>query len=102
MRLVVTDDAKTDLHEINRYTRRKWGAAQADEYRWLIIESFARLMDRPTRGRAQDHLVVGLRRLNVRRHAVFYFVRGDDLVVARILHQSMDISARFFDEEKGS
>jgi toxin ParE1/3/4 len=99
MRLVVTDDAKKDLREIDRYTRRTWGPAQADEYRWLIIESFARLIERPTRGRGQNHLVDGLRRLNVRRHAVFYFIRGNDLVVARILHQSMDIGARFFEEE---
>jgi toxin ParE1/3/4 len=94
MRLVVTDDARRDLHELDRYMRQRWGAAQADEYRWLIIESFARLLDRPTRGRGVDHLVPGLRRLNVRRHAVFYFVRGDHLVIARILHQNMDIGAR--------
>jgi toxin ParE1/3/4 len=98
MRLVVTDEAKRDMADIGNYSKRTWGAEQARTYRGLIIQSFAKLLERPSRGRLQDNLAPSVRRLNVRRHAVFYFVRGEDLVISRVLHQSMDFTAAFFPE----
>jgi plasmid stabilization system protein ParE len=38
--------------------------------------------------------------VNVRQHAVFYLLRPDEVVVVRILHQSMDISPTLFAEPK--
>jgi plasmid stabilization system protein ParE len=32
-RLIVTDEAKADLRDIKRYSRRTWGAEQAKDYR---------------------------------------------------------------------
>ena len=37
MRLVVTDEAKSDLNVIGRYSRRTWGGVQAREYNGLIV-----------------------------------------------------------------
>ena len=99
MRLVVTDEARNDLNQIERYSRRTWGDEQARAYRRLIIQLFGQLMARPTRGRREEKLAPGMRRANVRQHAVFYVVRGEDLVIARVLHQSRDIRPALFNSD---
>lgn len=93
----MTDKARNDLDEIERYGRRTWGTERARSYRGLIIKAFAKLMVRPNFGRRQELLVQGLRRLNVRQHAVFYVLSGEDIVIARVLHQRMDIQPVLFE-----
>jgi len=97
MRFVVTDPARDDLKEIGRYGRRTWGAEQSRAYLRLIIKVFAQVMIHPGRGRRQEHLSADLRRLNVREHAVFYATRGEDVVIARVLHQRADIRPEMFE-----
>jgi toxin ParE1/3/4 len=90
-RLVVSSDARADLHSIVQYSRRVWGVEQARDYRDLIIKTFSRLMVRPERGRLQPDLGESVRRLNVRQHAIFYAVVGDEVRIARVLHQRQAI-----------
>ena len=94
-RLVVSPDARGDLRSVVRYSRAEWGPEQAADYRDLIIKAFSRLMIRPERGRLQPALGEGVRRLNVRRHAIFYTVVDDQVRIARVLHQSQDITTQF-------
>jgi toxin ParE1/3/4 len=96
MRFVITDEARRDLGEIGSYSRRTWGDQQAREYTGLLLQAFARLTASPHRGRSQPRFGSGVRRLNVRRHAIFFFVRGDELVIARVLHQNMNITPDLF------
>jgi toxin ParE1/3/4 len=99
MRLVVLDEARADLRQIARYGRRTWGASTSRDYQDLLIQTLAKLMENPRRGRRQESLSPGLRRINVRRHAIFFKVRNDDVVVVRVLHQSMDIRSGLFESE---
>jgi toxin ParE1/3/4 len=99
-RLIVTDEAKADLRNIERYSRRKWGSEQARDYRYLIIECVARLMENPRRGRRQERLAVGMRRINVRSHAIFYLDHESGIVISRIVHQRMDIGSALFAPKK--
>jgi toxin ParE1/3/4 len=94
-RLIVSDDAKADLREIARYSKATWGAEQANRYVNLIIERFAWLMRHSARGAPQDEIIPGLKRVNVRRHAIFYLDRPDAVVVGRVLHQRMDHAGQF-------
>src|SRR5260221_5468839 len=93
-RLFVSPEAHADMRAIMSYTREVWGAEQSGDYRDLIIKAFARLMTRPERGRLQPELGDGVRRLNVRQHAIFYAVVEDEVRVARVLHQQQDIPAQ--------
>jgi len=93
-RLVVSEAAKTDLREIRVFSRKQWGREQAVAYVELMISRFARLMQNARRGARADHLILGLRRVNVRRHAILYFEHADSIEILRVLHQQMDFAAQ--------
>lgn len=93
-RLIVSRAARADLRAIRGYSRTRWGAEQAERYFDLIVARFAWLMLNAARGATQDAILPGLRRVNVRRHAIFYVDRPDAVVVARVLHQRMDHAAQ--------
>jgi len=93
-RLVVSEGAKADLREIRLFSQRQWGREQAADYVELVISRFAWLMKNARRGARADQLILGLRRVNVRRHAILYFEHADSIEVLRVLHQQMDFAAQ--------
>jgi toxin ParE1/3/4 len=98
--LVVSQAAKVDLREIRIFSRKKWGRERAAAYIELIITRFAWLMQNARRGARADHLISGLRRVNVRRHAILYFDHADTVEILRILHQQMDFAAQLGVEQR--
>ena len=94
-RLVVAAEAKADLRDIRRFSTSRWGQGQASEYINQIIARFSWLMVNPSLGSNRDDLGPGLRRVNVRSHAIFYRELEDSIEIARVLHQRMD-HARVF------
>ncbi|HEY2708899.1 MAG TPA: type II toxin-antitoxin system RelE/ParE family toxin [Caulobacteraceae bacterium] len=94
--LVVTAEARSDLKEIDRYSRQTWGIERTRIYVGTIVETFADLMTNNRRGRPVDEFGVGMRRTNVRQHAIYYFLRGERVVVARVLHQRMNVTLAMF------
>jgi toxin ParE1/3/4 len=99
--LDVSEPARADLREIRAFSRRRWGSRQADEYVGLIIARFAWLMVNSSRGARQDHILPGLRRVNVRRHAIFYRDLRDTVEISRVLHQRMDHARAFASAAEG-
>ena len=93
--LDVSGPAKADIAAIRRYSRRTWGRAQADRYVDEILARIGWLMLNASRGSRQDHILPGLRRINVKRHAIFYRDLSDAIEIARILHQQMDHAGHF-------
>ncbi|HXQ14196.1 MAG TPA: type II toxin-antitoxin system RelE/ParE family toxin [Caulobacteraceae bacterium] len=93
-RLVVAEGAKADLREIRAFSREQWGREQAKAYVELIISRFAWLMLNARRGARADQLIVGVRRVNVRRHAILYLEHADSIEVLRVLHQQMDFATQ--------
>jgi toxin ParE1/3/4 len=93
--LDISGPAKADIAAIRRYSRRRWGREQADHYVGLIIARIAWLMLNASRGSRQDQILPGLRRINVRRHAIFYRDLPDAIEIARVLHQQMDHAGQF-------
>ena len=51
-------------------------------------------MQNAWRGARADYQISGLRRVNVRRHAILYFERTDSIEILRVLHQQMDFAAQ--------
>jgi toxin ParE1/3/4 len=82
--------AKSDLRQISRQSRERWGAAQAFSYISGITTSLSRLTQMPEPGVGRSDLGSGYRRLGVGAHAIFYRVKHDRIEVVRILHQRMD------------
>jgi toxin ParE1/3/4 len=88
--LDVSAPARADLRDIQAFSIHRWGRRRADDYIGLIIARFAWLMENSARGAPQDHIQPGLRRVNVRRHAIFYRDLPATVEISRVLHQRMD------------
>ena len=86
----VSGPAKRDLADIGAYALREWGAAQKKKYLGQIRERFAALRETPGVGAARDEIADGLRSYRAGRHVIYYRETGSELVVLRVLHESMD------------
>ena len=97
LRLAV--QAERDLEGIAQYSIETWGSARAARYMADLRSCCQRIADRPLLGRSCDRILSGLRRIEQGRHSIFYIVQGRDVLVVRILHQSM-LPERWIGEEE--
>ena len=81
--------AETDLLSIGEYTLRTWGKVQAARYINELELCCQTLADNPALGRACDDIRPGLRRLEHRKHVIFYRQQHRGILVSRILHERM-------------
>jgi toxin ParE1/3/4 len=88
--LRISGPAKRDLQRIGEYTRREWGAAQKRKYLGQIKVGFKAVWDTPGIGIRRDDIHAGLRAHPVRKHVVFYRESKTELVIVRVLHESMN------------
>jgi toxin ParE1/3/4 len=88
--------ARQDIADVLRYTRDRWGKAQARQYRDLINAALNAVAADPGCGKARGtrpgvlshHIKQSGREA---RHVVFYRVRDSGVVeIIRLLHDSMD------------
>lgn len=97
LQLRVTPKAQSDLIGIWVYTCDEWGIDQADKYLDELDRGIKQLVSYPSLGADYTHVVTGYRRLQVEHHAVFYKLVESELLVVRVLHESMDAPARLLD-----
>lgn len=90
MRLVLTDASRADLMSISEYSLAEWGASGKKRYMRAIRTRFSALLRHPELGPAREDLGPGCRCLLAGRHAIFYRLAGEELIIQRILHQRMD------------
>ena len=88
-------DAAADLLEIVRYTRKKWGQAQAQRYREELDLGLQQLCLAPGRGRSRDAIAPDLRSFPVAHHVAFYVQRKGKVIILRIVHPRMNVAAVF-------
>jgi toxin ParE1/3/4 len=81
--------AESDLEAILDYTVDTWGAKQATAYLEGFVECFTRLANSPGLGRACDDLKSGLKRVEYKKHVVFFRTTRSGIRILRILHQRM-------------
>jgi toxin ParE1/3/4 len=93
LELLVRPRARRDLKEIWRYTVQQWGAAQADQYLYDLDREIQGLLKFPELGTPYDPIRSGYRRLQVKRHLVFYRRNGQRLEIVRVLHDAMDVKS---------
>ena len=97
LQLRVTPKAELDLIGIWVYTCGEWGIDQADKYLDELEEGMKQLIHHPSLGADYTHVLPGYRRLQVGHHALFYKLVEQELLVVRVLHESMDAPATLLD-----
>ncbi len=89
---LLTSPAKDDLLAIFEYTLRKWGEEQVHVYAGQLETAFVQLAENPLcpGSKPADNLAKRCRVFKVAHHVIFYRCEADFLLIARILHESMD------------
>jgi toxin ParE1/3/4 len=88
----LTHAAKADLKDIGRYTKRKWGLAQRDQYLTMLDGCFQDLAAEPFKGRDCSDIRDGYRKYSAGSHVIFYRqVAANTLEIVRVLHGRMDM-----------
>lgn len=93
----LTAAAYDDLKNIATYTLNTWGRAQRNVYLQMIDSAFKELDLSPKIGVNVDFIRSGYFKFVVGRHLIFYQIISDkEIIIIRILHQSMDIEIEKF------
>ncbi|WP_424168622.1 type II toxin-antitoxin system RelE/ParE family toxin [Terracidiphilus sp.] len=88
-------DADTDLEQIAEHTWNTWGQRQLAKYMNELDKCFERIRKNPLLGRKSESTRPEFRRIEVGRHAVFYIIEPDAILIVRVLHQQM-LPANYF------
>jgi len=90
MDLRLSPAAQSDISDIWEFTVERWGEDQAIRYTSRIRDTLLDLVAGRRSSRAADDIVPGYRTCIIGSHIAYFRIDADDLIVIRILHQSMD------------
>ena len=93
-RLVLSPDAAADISAIGRYSRWAWGVEQGRRYSQKLADRLIKLKQRTRPGRPRNDIGPTVRSLKSGRHIIFFHLEDEQVVVARILHESMNVAGR--------
>lgn len=79
--------AVEDLIELYAYGFEKFGESVADGYADSLRNCFDRLALNPRMGRQAETAGLGLRRLEHRRHVVFYEIEPTGIRIVGVIHE---------------
>jgi len=87
----LTRKALSDLDGIYEYGILTFGLRRADVYYDGLIERFGKLANHPQQYPAVDHFRPGYRRSVYHTHSIYYYIKGSDIEIIRVLgHQDPD------------
>lgn len=96
-RVVRSPRARQDIADVLKYTKERWGKAQAHEYGELIKAALKAIAADPQRGRARSAARPGILGYPISqpgkaaRHILFYRIAATGTVeIVRFLHDAMD------------
>lgn len=92
-----TAAAEADLAGIVDYTLRMWDEPQAIKYIDGLENLAQSLAAAPTLGQPCFELFAGLRAFPYQSHVLYYMEKPDAIVVARVLHKSMNANLHFIE-----
>ncbi len=95
MRLELSRRAQADLDDIRDYSLAQFGAERAVAYLDAVERAFRRMIDYPDLGAVHPTVRPPMRSLGCGQHRIFYEVRGDTILLVRILHKAMDVGRHF-------
>ena len=89
---ILTQRAKSDLKSIARFTEKRWGVTQRNNYIKQFDDSFHMLAKTPSIGKACDYIKVGYQKFPQGSHIIFYkTVSAKEIKIMRILHKNRDV-----------
>lgn len=95
----LTKKAVEDLTNIWNYTFEEWSESQADKYYGILLETFQNISDNPDLGKNYEGIAPGVSGFRINKHIVFYRIVNAGLIeIVRILHGSMDLKVKFWEE----
>jgi len=86
----LSHEARNDLRRIYKFSLLNFGIIQAKTYLIKITSILNALANKSITGRSADNLTLGLRKIEIGSHIVFYFNKDKIILVIRVLHKSMD------------
>ena len=96
-----TRRAEADLLAVATYALGTWGEEQAIHYIDGLETCCQMVADNPSLGQRCDEMRPDLRRMERRRHVVFYREDAGGILVSRILHQRMLPETHAIDDDHG-
>lgn len=90
-RYFLTSHARSDIRDIARFTRLRWGITQRDRYMAALEEKLMLLAAYPASGRPRDDIGKGLRSALCGSHIVVYRPVEGGIRVFHVVHTSRDI-----------
>ena len=87
----LTQAAANDIERILEDSYQEFGEEIAFEYLLSLKDTFLMLSEQPTIGRKIDTIRKDYHRHEHKKHTIFYKILGSDILIVRVLHQSMDI-----------
>jgi toxin ParE1/3/4 len=94
-RLVVLPEAEDDVRNILNYSLQEWGF---DEYTRLsnaILNAFETLARYPEIGSSRPDTPRHMRSFPIDPYVLFYFLDGEIIVIARVIHHRRDVKKVF-------
>lgn len=92
----LTKAAKSDMKGIARFTQKRWGLEQRNNYLKTLDDSFHQLARNPAIGRVCNEIKAGYYKFPIGSHMIFYRKKDDlKIQIVRVLHKSMDVEIQF-------
>ena len=89
-RLIYRPDALTDLNDVETYTKRTWGGAQAKRYAATLVADIKALSVSALRHPLYNDIHPELRRKRSGMHHIFYLSTDDWVEILNIIHVQSD------------
>lgn len=91
----ITNKAVTDLSEIWNYTFEKWSEKQADNYYFMLVDTFQNLAEGKAKGKLYSEINEEILGYRIGQHIIFYReINVKEFEITRILHVQMDLKNR--------
>ena len=94
-KVYLSKNARIDLIEIKDYTTYRWGKEKAETYIRSIYLVSDKIAQKELPGKDREEIAPETKSYHVGRHMLFYRETSDGIVIARVLHDSMDFKRHF-------
>ncbi|BEO21286.1 plasmid stabilization protein (plasmid) [Serratia marcescens] len=88
--------ADEDIYDLTLYTIQHFGLIQAKHYHEGLTKIFELLAKNPELGTECPWICQGMRRFQYKKHGVYVIKKGEETLISRVIHQSMDVDAQDF------
>ena len=90
--------AEDDIYQIAIYTITHFGIHQAEKYQRELTETLTLLSNTPQIGRECSWVKAGIRSFTFKKHTIYYLEQENNILIARVIHQSMDVEYQDFSD----